>query len=816
MRETGDRMDDVTREVLTAALARADRGACEVLADLLSAGVAEADGEFSEIRELPGGQGQSGCSGSHDDLADRLLVRAAGSASVRSALRLWLTAARVGEDLVGDALPAAAGAAISNTIGGRSRIIGPAIQAGDISGGIHMHHHASSARPPVPRQLLPEPPGFTGRLLDLAALEAMRTRADSTRLIVVTGTAGVGKTALASHWLHKVSTDYPDGQLYADLHGYSGGEPTRPGAVLGGFLRAFGMAHVPARIEEQAALWRTVSADRRIAVLLDNPVSAAQVRPLLPASDSALVVVTSRSRLAGLAVDGAEFHHLDVLDPAAAVELLSRRLGAERVAGERQAAFGLAQLCAGLPLAVCIAAARMTVRPRRPLSDMVAAMRRESERLALLDAGEDRAVLTALDDSYRELPLETASMYRHLGALPVTEFGAETAAAASGLVPERAERLVEGLVDANLLEDLGPDRFRFHDLVRLHARQRAVEQEPAAARTQVVSRVVDYYLATATTARHLLSPTHRRLRRDYHGTPHPVRQFGDGREALAWYDTERQHLMALVRTAAQRGWDAAAWQLVDSMQPLFLRLRPYDLWIEAHRIGLAAAERAGHPDGVSRMLTTGGSGLYNAGRYDEAGVWFARALEDGRRNGDLRAQAQALHGIGQARRLADRLDEASDSFRQALALREAIGYVRGAALTRVCLGDIALQQGRAREAVDLFTRARADLLAVPDPYDAARALAFLGRAYAAPGIADFAVAERQLDQALAEFSEAGSAYWQGRVLEFLGQAAEEQGDRYRARDCYARSLALYTPVSLTDVRRLEDRLRLLEDGQSNV
>lgn len=776
-------MDEVTVPELAAALGRADEAALRVLSGLLP-------GE-----ELP--RAGLGDAAAASTVADRLLRRAAARPELRTAIRLWMAAAPTVNSIAGDA-----------------RIAGAAVQARDISGGLHLHAYHRPAPPQrVPRQLIPSPPHFTDRARDLAALDALRAgQADTSAVIVVSGAAGVGKTALASRWLRGLAGEYPDGQVYADLRGHSSEEPAAPGTVLGRFLRAFGLDHVPAELAEQTALWRTVTADLRIVVMLDNALSAAQVRPLLPASAAALVVVTSRRRLPGLGVDGAAFHQLDVLDPGAAVELLSRRLGDERVAREREAAYGLARLCAGLPLAVCVAAARMAARPRQPLAVLAGAMSRESDRLTTLDAGGDWAVRTVLDESYAALAPDIATGYRQLGIPFVTEFGADVVAAACALPGDRAERLLDELVDVNLVEELGPDRYRFHDLIRLHAAQRAAEEEPPEAREAALRRVLDWYLATATAARAVLSPTHRHLRRDYAYRPADLRAFPDDGAALTWLDHERLHLMAAVRIAAEHGWDATAWQLVDSMQPLFLRLRPYDLWIEAHRIGLAAADRAGHEQGVSRMLTTGGSGLYNAGRYDEAIEWFTRALHGARRDGDRRAEAQALHGLGQSHRLAGRLERASALFREALGLREAIGYGRGAALSRLCLGDIALASGRPRDAVALLTRARAELLAVPDPYDAARALAHLGRAHAAPGITDFAAAEHHLRGALDEFALTGSVHWQARVLEMLGETAADRRDRVAARDWYEQSLARYAPVSPMDAQRLGARLRGLDSG----
>ncbi|WP_405608455.1 NB-ARC domain-containing protein [Streptomyces sp. NBC_01508] len=560
-------MDQLTVPGLVAALGRADEAARRTLAGLVPGERLPANADDPLVTNA---------------FAVRLVAAADARPELADALRRWLTPA-----------PSTPPASAANSIAGGARIDGSAVQAGEIHGGVHFHDHGRQrSRTPVPRQLIPGPAHFTDRALDLAALDALRAAhpGTSSLMIVVTGTAGVGKTALTSRWLHGLTADYPDGQLYVDLRGHSKDGPVRPGAVLGQFLRAFGLDQAPAALAEQAALWRTVTAELRIAVHLDNALSAAQIRPLLPAAATALVAVTSRNRLPGLSVDGAAFHQLDVLDPAAAVELLSRRLGGERVARENEAAYRLAQLCAGLPLALCVAGARMAARPRQPLTAMTRAMSREGGRLATLDAGGDRAVESALDESYEALSTETARGYRQLGLPPVAELCTAVAAAACDLTVERAERLLDELIEVNLVEELGPDRYRFHDLVRLHAAQLAAAHDSSEARDGVVRRVADWYLATATAAEALLSPSRRTLRRDYAVAPTGVPRFEDTRAALDWLDTERLHLMALLRTAVEHGWDATAWQLADSSQPLFLRLRPYDLWVEAHHAGLAAAK----------------------------------------------------------------------------------------------------------------------------------------------------------------------------------------------------------------------------------
>ncbi|MEU6225375.1 tetratricopeptide repeat protein [Streptomyces sp. NPDC047042] len=723
---------------------------------------------------------------------------------------------------------------VANSIGTSARVVGPVVQARDITGGVHIHpvlDPTAARAPAVPRQVPPLPGHFVNRRAEQAALDRLvGSSPGGSTIAVVSGPAGIGKTALARHWLLGRTDSFPDGQLYADLRGHSADGPARPGELLTELLRSFGHERVPAELNEQAALWRSVTADARIALLLDNALSAAQVRPLLPGSTVAFTLVTSRNRLTGLGLEGASFVSLDVLPTGDAMELLSRRVGADRVRREPEAALVMAEACAGLPLAVCVAGARAASRPRQSLEVLARALSgNEGEGpLEALRMGGESAVRAALQESYRLLGTQLARSYRYLSLAPVPVLTPAVAAALCDVDGDAVDRLLDELVEVHLLEDLGPDprtgldRYRFHDLIRAHARERAADEETTEDTDRAVRRVVDFHLAAATAAEALLSPSHRTLRRDYAGqTAAPP--FTDAPGALRWLDAERARLMAVLRTAVARGWDATAWQLADALWPLFLRLRPYDLWIEAHEMGLAAARRIQDRAGISRMLTSGGAGLRNVGRYEEALTWFGQALDVARedvtaleaqvadRSTELTAarrnEAQALHGLGQTHRLAGQLDLAREYFTRDLALREQIGYRRGAAVTRLCLGDTALADDRPAEALGHLARARAELLAEDDPYDAARALAFLGRAHARLDDTRHDLAERQLRQAITEFEATGSVHWQARVLEMLGEAAEDRGDLDRARHWYEQSLTRYEPVSEADVRRVGERLR---------
>lgn len=712
-----------------------------------------------------------------------------------------------------------------NAIGGSARIHGTSIQTGDVSGGIHVHGDPA-ARLPVPRQLLSVTPHFTDRENDLSALADLHGRFPelSTPLIVVSGPAGIGKTALVSRWLRGMTERFPDGQLYADLRGHSDTGPAAPGDVMSQFLRALGVGEVPRGLGERAALWRSVTAGLHISIMLDNVLSAAQARALLPGGRPSLTVVTSRYRLTGLRADGALYHELGLLEQDAAVEILARGIGAERVRREGGAVHQVVSLCAGLPLAVCLASARLASRPRQPVRTMVEALEQDRGRLAALAVEGELSVYAALDESYAVLTPEAARLYRRLALLPARELDARLAAVALDVPLGEAERLLDVLVEANLVEDTGPDAYRFHDLVRLHAEERGRAEESPAAREETLRRVGDWHLRTASAAQALLSPIQFTLGRTYAYEPALSCPFTDESGALTWLETRRADLMATVRTADEKRWDKLAWQLVDALWPLFHRLRYYDLWIEAHEIGRRAARRDGDRAAERQMLNSGAIGLNAAGRTDDAIDWFTQSLRAAREAGDTRDEGQALLGLGAAHREAGRFREAADHLHRSISTWQAAGYERGVALARIILGEIALEDaerersggagGPAERAAELFSQAYEALVALDDPYDAARALAFSGRASALTGTYDTA-AER-LGEALRFFASAGSAHWQARVSEMLGTCAREHSLPDTAREHWERARNLYASQSPSNARRVGDLLAGLGDTSRPV
>ncbi|MFJ2650299.1 hypothetical protein ACIO1C_26685 [Streptomyces sp. NPDC087420] len=738
----------------------------------------------------------------------------------------------------------------TNAIGGAATIHGPAVQARDIHGGIHVHHSAPQERPrpPAPRQFPPLRRQLVDRESDVQALDALRAQhpPHTHPLLVVSGFAGVGKTTLVSRWLRDHADSFPDGQLYADLGGHStGGEtggpvrPVRPTAVLEGFLHALGAASVPADLAQRIALWRSLTAELRLGVFLDNAFTAAQVRPLLFGSPTGLTVVTSRNHLTGLLADGAALHRLGTLTTESAVELLAAGGGGSRVARDPAAAREVVTLCACLPLAVCLAAAQLAVRPNRSVSALAASLSQGQGSLDALRIDGEAVVRTALDLSYELLPQDSATLYRRMGLLPTDRYDLFmlTASAADDTTTTTTttgdvELALDALLEANLLEETGSAVYRFHDLVRPHARRLGTAEESASQHAHTLRRYVDWCLATASAAESILTPSHRMPAPDGVPVPDPgdtptaaptaaptvtpavapavvPTPLAGPAEALDWLDTHRDGLMGAVRHCARAGWHTACWHLVDVMWPLFLRLRPTEMWIEAHREGLAAARACGSRAGEGRMLTSGAIGLRTAGRYAESADWYRQALEHAAYDGDVRQQAQALNGLGHLSLLTSQLDEARAYFENALGLRESIGYLRGAALSRRRLGETALAAGELSTAANHLVRAHAELDAQDEHYEAARALALLGHVLASDG--DHEGGTARLREALGMFRGAGarSEHWQARSLEWLGQAAEQRGDGEEAGRCYEAARELYGRQDPSDAQRVEERLRHL-------
>ncbi|GAA3495618.1 BTAD domain-containing putative transcriptional regulator [Streptomyces prasinosporus] len=509
-----------------------------------------------------------------------------------------------------------------------------------------------------PLELPPDVPGLTGRKEELAQLgELLATdgtaRGPATGLI--TGVAGVGKTSLAVHWAHSVADRFPDGQLFADLHGYDEQvEPTTADEVLSRFLRSLSVptGQIPVEPEERAALYRSLLADRRVLIVLDNVRSYAQVRPLLPSGGGCCVLVTGREQIPELvAWPPQAWVRLGLLSPYEAVELLGRIVGEERVAAEPGAAATLAELCDLLPLALRIAGARLASRPHWTVARLVRRLSDERLRLDELSQGESQ-VRASFAVTYRGLAEQTARLYRRLGLLDVPDFSAWVAAPLLDTDLHTGEHLVEELVDAQFLDVIGPDaaghtRYRFQNLLRLFARELAEEEESAEERRAVLDRVFRAYLFLA-------SEAHRRsYGGDFsiiHGTvaPHRLpRELTDALLArpLDWLEAERPSLTAVVGRAAAAGLDELAWDLTLCVLVLFETRNYLDDWRECAERSLAAARAAGNARGEAAMLHALGALEMRLRDFTAAYELFTRALRLHEQAGEEHGRALVLRNM---------------------------------------------------------------------------------------------------------------------------------------------------------------------------
>jgi len=370
----------------------------------------------------------------------------------------------------------------------------------------------------VPRQLPGAVRHFAGRADELTVLDGLSGAGGGTGMVVISaisGTAGVGKSALAVHWGHRAAGRFPDGQLYVNLRGFEPtGAPVTPAAALHGFLAALSVppAQIPVSVDERAALYRSLLAGKRMLIVLDNACDTAQVRPLLPGGVAGFVIVTSRSQLAGLAVtEDAHLLALDVLTEAEAREMLARRLGPERVLGESHAARELIGLCARLPLALAIVAARVAAGRPRSLAALVEELRHAADPLDGFDAGDAATSVRAVFSwSYRSVSDPAARMFRLLGMHAGPDVGVAAAASLAGVRPGRARGMLKELAFANLLAEHGPGRFIFHDLLRAYAAELVSTLDSDDGRRAATHRVLDHYLRTAWAAERVMHLTRAR------------------------------------------------------------------------------------------------------------------------------------------------------------------------------------------------------------------------------------------------------------------------------------------------------------------
>jgi tetratricopeptide (TPR) repeat protein len=658
---------------------------------------------------------------------------------------------------------------------------GSVVQAGAIQGGVHIHQQRTDSERVVPRQLLPPPRRFVGRDSELAELNGLftDTRGISPAVLLLHGTGGVGKTALALRWLDDIIALFPDGQLHAELT-LSTGEAVASEDVLGQFLRALGVPprRVPSGLAERTRLYRSLTANRALATLLDDAVSAAQVRTLLPTSPHSLTVITSRRQLFGLLAEGVQALSVNSLGPNGGLALLSNTIGAQRVSAERAVAAQLVELCAGLPVALCVVAARAVARPRRPLARMAEELREERTRLDALSMEGELSVRSTFDIAYAELSEPLRACYRTLGIHPGRIFPVEVVVAAIENDVRAARRLLDELVDANLLEEVDDDRYRFHDLVRVHALDQAMRHDSDDQRRVTLRRMLHWYLRATVVVGRAAMPSRRVLAYDYGDESHLILpgSVTDPVSAMDWLEEFRANLTAAIRDAAKVDLPELTYHLVDAVQPLIILHNHDQHTVEIDELGLRAAETIGDVRGELDLRKRLARLYAFLGESEAADRHAAVALERARAARDRVEEATALETLGELATRRERPEDAADLFGQALAILQPLHRNRTEGLLRTGYGAALHRVGRTDDAAKQLRRAVTLLaeLRPTDPYNLARAKAALAKVYVATTA--FADARPLLEEAIAVLAEYGADHERADVHRTVADLARGIGD----------------------------------------
>ncbi|MFJ2565269.1 BTAD domain-containing putative transcriptional regulator [Streptomyces sp. NPDC087568] len=688
-----------------------------------------------------------------------------------------------------------------------------------------------------PAQLPATVPDFTGRSSFVAELSEVLASADGRVMAVsaVAGIGGVGKTTLAVHVAHQARAAFPDGQLYVDLQG-AGARAAEPETVLGSFLRALGTADsaIPDSLEERAALYRSVLDGRRVLVLLDNARDAAQIRPLLPGTEGCAALITSRVRMVDLA--GAHLVDLDVMSPDEALSLFTRIVGEERVAGEREAALDVVAACGFLPLAIRIAASRLAARRTWTVSVLAAKLGDERRRLDELQAG-DLAVKATFELGYGQLEPAQARAFRLLGLADGPDMSLDAAAAVLDLPADDTEDLLESLVDTSLLESAAPGRYRFHDLVRLYARACAERDEhPPGERAAAMSRLLDFYLATAARVFAIDRPGDMLV--DHLEEPrYAGLDFADRRAAQDWLYCEAVPLLACVRQSSgaatlrravdllwaavdlaesganSREYEATAAALRDAARAAsdgraegraILVLANARHWSghfvradQEARQALALSEAADDPLPCCWAVNILGAFAFYQSRFAEAEEYLERAIRDFRACDDLAGAAAALCNLSRLHLETERAESAARLARQGVEMYERLGHSLKVANGHYALGMALGKNGQVADAA-------AHLGAALQVFRTSRQRLWEGMALFRLAEVDLlaqhpAQAAANAEMALAALRGIGGDWRRGNVLTVLGTALSGLGQSGRARVCWQEALEIYERLRSPEV-----------------
>ena len=667
-----------------------------------------------------------------------------------------------------------------------------------------------------PAQLPPEVTGFAGRAAELGWLHGLLPEAGPVALI--TGTAGVGKTALAIRFARQAASRFPDGQLYVNLRGFDpASAPVPPGTALSGFFDALGVPprHVPAGLDAQSGLLRTLLDGKRMLLLLDNAHDADQVRPMLPGSPGCLVLVTSRFQLTGLVVaDGARLLPLGVLDGGEATSLLVGRLGPARVGAEPEAVAALVGRAAGLPLALSVTCARATSRPGALLSDLAAELADARDRLDALRTGDASTDLRAVFSwSVDKLSAPAARAFRLLSLHPGPDISVPAAASLIAATLSQTRAALGELARASLLTEDAAGRFGYHDLLRAYAAELSAATDGVADRDAALRRILDHYLRTAQAAATRLFPARSRLLLPPAQPGVTAEQFdakpdtGSYDAALAWFRAEQRVLRGVLELAVAHGRDEHCWKLAWFLAPKLKRRGRMREVLEVQQTALAAAGRLGDAAALAHAHYDLGHASDWLGDHQAADRHLRRAMELFTDLGDRPGLGHAQHGLGMLLAGQGRYGEALEHAYEGLRLRRAFADSAAVASSENAAGWILAHLGRYDDALAHCRRALELHREAGNKTGTADTLDSIAFAYSECG--DHARAIGHYEQALAVYRQIGDTEGEALCLLNLGDAQVAEGHPEAARRSWERALGLLTEIPGADAGAVSGRLARL-------
>jgi DNA-binding SARP family transcriptional activator len=668
----------------------------------------------------------------------------------------------------------------------------------------------------APMQLPAGIPHFVGRsaalaeLSRLAAIAAEQPVSPTIAISAIDGLAGVGKTALAVHFAAAAAGRFPDGLLYVNLRGFDpGGEPLDPAQVLRGFLETLGMpvSRIPSGLEARIGAYRSRLTGRRMLIVLDNARDSDQVRALLPGTAGCLVLITSRDQLAGLiALEGAHPLTVDVFTLEEAHELLTRRLGAERVAREPGAVAELSEQCARLPLALNIAAARAALKPTHPLEQLVEEQRDSA--IAALDTGDAFASVRAVFwASYRTLDAAAARMFRLLAEHPGSDISVNVAASLAGTSRDQARGALRELTRGQLLTESAPGRYTCHDLLRAYAAELSQSLDEAPERRRAAERVLDHYLHTAQTLNRTLYPAWHAL--ELPEPAHGVMQerLEDREHAQRWFAAEYRALVSATARASVLGFDDHAWRLAWVLVTILERQGYWREWHRVSEIALGASRRTEDLPGQAHAHSWLGAALAALGEHAEARVQFGQAAALFERLGDHTRRGIVHTNICRALEREDRYGAALEHAQEALECFREVDHVLGQASALNNIGWYQANLGRNEQGLDHCLLALELVRASGDPYGEAGTLDTIGSIQHRLG--RHAACLESFEHALLIQRKAGEKALEALTLTHLGDACYDVHDTDAAREAWSSALEILTQLEHLDAREVRAKLRQL-------